>query len=127
MFQKELNRSANTRTNLSLCEKIVGNATNARDGTINAVHVASNYTVREIRQKMMPLIQKTATEKLPPAARDALVNLCSEDFARTDGNLVVSITFIKMGDKEVSDSYLSSSRHVANECRDAVNSALYRF
>lgn len=95
MFQKELIKSFCKHThNVSLCEKIVGNATNARDGTINAVHVASNYAVHvasnyvnsgssrdveqaEIRQKMMPLIQKTATEKLPPAARDALVNLCS--------------------------------------------------
>lgn len=91
--------------NVSLCEKMVGGATNAQEVTINAAHVASNYTVGEIRKKMMPLIEKTATAKLPPAERDALLNLCSEDFARAYGNLDVCITFIKMGDKEVEVSY----------------------
>lgn len=110
--------------NVSLCENIVGGATNARDATLNAVQAAAT-TNRGNQEKLTPLIEQAAAEaKLPPAEKDALVKLCADNFKLTTSDLETSIIFIGRGDPRGASSFLRGALNATNDCRDAVHQKL---
>jgi pectinesterase inhibitor-like protein len=115
--QRGINPICKSVPNMRLCSVIVNGATNAHDAAINAIHAAIKTSKRI--QTMTPLIAKAATN-LGPAARDALVKSCSEDFEDTVGELETGIRYISRGDMSGADSYLSGAVSTTSDCRDAV-------